>query len=143
VRDVVARWMEQEPLALLPRHKVQGIDPLFAALARSGRRIAAWSDYPVRDKMTAMGLKADIEIWSGDENVNRPKPHPAGLEYIFRATGIKADRALVVGDRVDRDWAAANALSVPSLIRSRKPDRRAPTFRDYTDPVFAPLVMQA
>lgn len=140
VRDVVGRWIDRAPLTVLPRYKAQGIDRLFDVLRWSGRQIAAWSDYPVRAKLDVLGLAVDHDAWAGDDAVGRLKPDPAGLAHILDEAGVPASETLVIGDRFDRDWAGASALGVRTLIRSRRPDPRSPTFTHYGDPLFAPLL---
>lgn len=140
VRDVVGRWIHCAPLKVLPRYKAHGIDRLFDVLRWSGRRIAAWSDYPVRAKLAALGLSVDHDVWAGEAGVGRLKPHPAGLAHILDRAGVPASETLVIGDRFDRDWAGAKALGVRTLIRSRRLDPRSPTFTQYSDPLFAPLL---
>ncbi len=137
VRRIVADWIDTRPLGKLPGFKAPGIDALFAALRRSGRAIAIWSDYPVDDKLAALGLEADHHIWSGSEGVGRLKPHPAGLARLLEQAGHGADDTLMIGDRFDRDWEAAAAIGARTLIRSTRQDPRSPTFRDYHDPLFS------
>ncbi|MBO9518181.1 MAG: HAD family hydrolase [Porphyrobacter sp.] len=143
VRTVVERWIEQEPLSRLRRRRTRGASELFAALRRNGRTIAAWSDYPVEPKLSMLELQADLSVCSSDPAVNRFKPDPAGLQLILDRTATSPEEALVVGDRFDRDWEAARAISVPTLIRSFRKNDRSPTFRDFRDRVFAPVLAEA
>lgn len=142
VRALVEEWIERRPLAHLPRYKAQGIDALFAALRATGRRIAIWSDYPVHAKLAALGLQADHVLWSGDRGVGRLKPDPAGLLALLEAAGATPEETLVIGDRKDRDAAAAAAIGVRALIRSPRPQGHA-MFRRFDDPAFAPVLAEA
>lgn len=143
VRTVVERWIEREPLSRLKRRRTRGASELFTALRRNGRTIAAWSDYPVEPKLTMLELKADLAVCSSDPAINRFKPDPAGLQLILDRTATLPEEAIVVGDRFDRDWEAARAISVPTLIRSFRKNGRSPTFRDFRDQVFAPILAEA
>lgn len=140
VRETIDDWMHDRPLKVLKKHRPAGLQSVFRALSASGRKIAVWSDYPVQKKLASLGLQADLEVWTGDGNVSRPKPHPQGLSFVLETLGFQPQEALLIGDRFDRDWQAAKAWSVPALIRSKKRDRRAPTFWNYTDPIFEPLL---
>ena len=140
VRKTIEDWMHRRPLPLLLRHRAAGVAELFDRLRTSGRRIAVWSDYPVRRKLAALGLAADFELWAGQPLMPRPKPDAEGLREILFAMQARPQESLVIGDRFDRDWAAAQRSAIPTLMRSRKPDPRAPTFWRYTDPVFAPIL---
>lgn len=136
VRAIVEEWIECRPLALLPRFKTRGIDRLFAALRETGRRIGVWSDYPVTDKLAALGLHADYEAWAGDEGVGRLKPDPAGLRSLLVQAGMTERETLLIGDRFDRDAASAAAIGARCLIRSQRHVPLLPTFRAYDDPIF-------
>lgn len=143
VSRTVDQWMQERPLALLRRHRVEGLGRVVDALRASGRKIAVWSDYPVTRKLASLGIEADMEAWTGDGTVQQPKPDPQGLHRIIATLQARPRNTLVIGDRFDRDWQAARSLNVPALMRSRRPDMRAPTFWRYTDPVFAPLLSGA
>jgi phosphoglycolate phosphatase/putative hydrolase of the HAD superfamily len=143
VRTIVERWIEQEPLSRLRRRRTPGACELFAALRKKGRTIAAWSDYPVESKLSKLELTADIAVCSSDPAVNRFKPDPAGLQLILDRTATSPQQAIVVGDRFDRDWEAARSISVPTLIRSFRSNDRSPTFRDFRDRVFAPILSES
>ena len=133
VRTVVARWMEQLPLAYLARTAVAGAAGLFDQLRRANVRVAVWSDYPVRRKLEVLGLKADIVLAATDPELGRLKPDPYGLAMIMDSAGVDACETLMVGDRHERDGAASRALGVDFLHRS---DRTRPgtlkTVRDFT-----------
>jgi FMN phosphatase YigB (HAD superfamily) len=143
VRHLVADWIDHRPLAKMSRYRAHGVAELFDCLRRTGRQLAAWSDYPVSDKLEALGLKVDLQTWSGEEGVAALKPNPAGLAQLLDRAGREAGETLMVGDRFDRDWEGAAAIGVSAIIRSRRADRRAPTFRDYRDPLFAPVLAEA
>lgn len=137
VRALVEEWMERRPLPHLPRFRARGVDRLFRAIRSSGRLLAVWSDYPVEAKLQALELDADFVIWSGEDGVGRLKPDPSGLGALMDRAGVGPRHTLVIGDRVDRDGAAAHAIGAPALIRSSHATRGGmPTFRTYDDPVF-------
>lgn len=140
VRETVNQWMHIRPLPLLAKYRAQGIETVFHRLRASGRKIVIWSDYPVTEKLASLGLQAQACVWTGDGVVEQPKPDPQGLEHILQVAQVEPHQTLMIGDRFDRDFAPAAALSVPTLMRSRKRDERSPTFWRYTDPVFAPLL---
>lgn len=139
VQRLAAEWLEERPLALLAAARYRHVDTLFAGLREAGKRIAVFSDYPAAAKLRAMGLQADAVVCASDPDVARLKPDPLGLQALIRRFGVPPQRALMVGDRFDRDAAAAQRAGVRPLIRS---DRRHPdfdTFRRYDDPVFRPV----
>lgn len=140
VRALVHDWMERRPLPLLARCRNAGVDRLFEALHAAGRRVAVLSDYPAHAKLDALGLRADPVVCAHDAQVARLKPDPRGLHAILAATGVPARRALMIGDRFDRDAAAAQRAGVRALVRSRQAQAGVPTFRCFDDAVFRPLL---
>ncbi len=140
VRALTDEWMEQRPLPLLAACRYAHVAEVFAGLRAAGKRIAAFSDYPAVAKLAALGLRADVVVCATDAGIARLKPDPAGLLAILRQTGVAPERALMIGDRFDRDAAAAERAGVRALIRSSRPHARWPTFRGYDDAFFGPLL---
>ena len=141
VRALTREWMERQPLPLLAGCRYPHLDALFAGLRGAGKRIAVFSDYPALDKLAALGLQAAPVVCATDAAVARLKPDPAGLLDILRQTGVDARRALMIGDRFDRDAVAASRAGMRALIRSGRPHPDHGTFRAYDDPVFQPLLV--
>ena len=140
VRALTDEWMEQRPLPLLAACRYAQVAELFAGLRAAGKQVAAFSDYPAVAKLAALGLAADPVVCATDAGIERLKPHPAGLLAILRQTGVAPQRALMVGDRFDRDAAAAGRAGMRALIRSSQSHAQWATFQAYDDPVFQPLL---
>lgn len=140
VRAIVEEWIERRPLRHLSRYRYPGILSLFDALSRAGKKLAILSDYPADTKLSALGLKADIVADATAPEIGRLKPHPAGLHHILSSTGVSPQRALMIGDRDDRDGEAARRAGVRVLIRSSRANDAADHFRTYTDALFQPLL---
>ena len=140
VRALTDEWMEQRPLPLLAACRYAHVAEVFAGLRAAGKRVAAFSDYPAVAKLAALGLRADVVVCATDPGIARLKPDPAGLLAILKQTGVAPERALMIGDRFDRDAVAAARAGMRALIRSRRPHARWATFRAYDDVVFQPLL---
>jgi FMN phosphatase YigB (HAD superfamily) len=140
VRMVVTEWIEQRPLALLAACLRPGVPALFEAITRAGKRIAIFSDYPATDKLAALGLAADFVVAATDADVGRPKPDVAGLVKLLRLARVEPHQAVLIGDRVDRDWAAATRASMRALILSQDAPRHVESFASYADARFQPLL---
>ncbi|MDB5743674.1 MAG: Haloacid dehalogenase domain protein hydrolase [Polaromonas sp.] len=140
VRLLTTDWLEQRPLPLLARCRYPHLDALFAGLRAAGKQIAVFSDYPAQGKLAALGLQAEPIVCATDARIARLKPDPKGLLAILRETGVPAQRALMIGDRFDRDALAASRAGVRALIRARKPHPQFATFRAYDDVVFQPML---
>lgn len=121
VEAVVREWMHERPLRHLRAARRPGAAELFAALRAGGRKIGVLSDYPTSAKLAALGLECDAELGAEDPEIDRFKPHPAGLELLLRRLEIEPRAALVVGDRDERDGECARRLGCPYLVLARRP----------------------
>lgn len=118
VRACVARWMEREPLAFLPRAiRPDAVNALRLAKQR-GLLLGVVSDYPADAKLKALGIGDlfDIVVCAEDANVQRFKPNPRGIEVALHRLGVSRDQAVYVGDRIDVDAAAAFNAGVRCII---------------------------
>ena len=140
VRALVAEWIEQRPLPVLAPCRYPHVDRLFAGLRAAGKQVAVLSDYPAAQKLGALGLQAHPVVCATDADIATLKPNPAGLHAILQRTGVPATRALMIGDRVDRDAEVAWRAGVQPLIRRSRPHPKVATFRRFDDPVFQPLL---
>jgi FMN phosphatase YigB (HAD superfamily) len=134
VDDIVAKWIEQEPLLYLRSCAYSGLQQLFAGIRQSGRTIGILSDYGASAKLSALGLTADRIVIASD--VGMLKPHPRGLETLIASESVTPAQTLVIGDRVERDGAAARRAGAKALILSSQPIDGWMTFRAYEDPIF-------
>jgi len=139
VRAIVAEWMERRPIAHIRACRYPNVVELFKALNRKGKTIGIFSDYPARDKLNAMELRANHVVAAGDANVGILKPHPRGLEVLMKAAGTNPAETIFIGDRIDRDGAAAHRAGATALIRSARPLDGWLHFPTYSDALFAPL----
>ena len=138
VAAIVGDWMEERPLRHLLRCRFAAIDEFFDHLRGSGKQIAVFSDYPVRDKLGALNLTADLIAGATEPEIDRLKPHPAGLESLLGRAGVTPAQCLMIGDREDRDGACARNAGVRYLIKTRSP--QAPHhFRRYPELLPAPV----
>jgi phosphoglycolate phosphatase len=133
VRRLVSEWIELKPLPIIKSCRYPGVEELFGVLASANKLIAVFSDYPAQAKLTALGLKADIIVSATDVDIGRLKPDPTGLHKILKHSGTSPQRALMIGDRPDRDGEAARLAGVRALIRSRKPHEVFDTFRSFRE----------
>ena len=133
VREVVEEWFFRRPLPYLAKCRFPGVRRLFEKLASMGKRVAVLSDYPVAEKLAALGLVADIEVSGMDPEVDRLKPHPAGLQRVLDLAGAEPGECVLVGDREERDGASARRLGVPCLIKTSRPGAGPETFQAYRE----------
>lgn len=140
VTEIVREWIERKPNAHLAACRYPGLPELFDGIKRSGRSIGILSDYPVHDKLDALGLTADHITSAVDPDVDVMKPHPRGLQTVIGKARATAETTVLLGDRVERDGIAAQRLGVRALIRSPKPITGWQTYASYNDALFAPFL---
>jgi len=140
VLATVTEWIERRPIPYLTGSRYPGLVELFAGLRRKGIRIGVLSDYPAHAKLAALGLGADHVVSAGDDGVGFLKPHTRGLEVLMAAAGVRAEAALFIGDRADRDGLVARRMGVRALIRSSRRIKGWQTFPSFEAPLFAPLL---
>lgn len=122
VAPVIHRWMEREPLRLLPGCTPRSLKPLLELARKRGIKMGVLSDYPARDKLAALGMEAffSVVVCAQDADVQTFKPSPRGLQLVLRRLGVANRNALYIGDRADVDVATARNADVPCLILGHK-----------------------
>jgi phosphoglycolate phosphatase/putative hydrolase of the HAD superfamily len=118
IKHHVNRWMENEPLEILDKVKYPYSDLFFREAKTKGYRLAALSDYPLKNKLEALGWEHvfDIQMSSMDSNINRLKPDPVGIIHIMKQFGLNADEVIYIGDRHDIDTETASNAGVDCII---------------------------
>src|SRR5205823_9772388 len=81
VERTIVEWMFRRPLKYLRYCRRRGLVAFLSRLRRDGIAAGVLSDYPVRDKLAALGVcdRFSIAICTTDPEVNALKPHPAGF----------------------------------------------------------------
>jgi hypothetical protein len=79
VRSTAANLLERRPLRHLMRYQFPHLTDLFLGLRKHKEKIGILSDYPARDNLEAMELKADFMVCTTDEDVGVLIPHANGL----------------------------------------------------------------
>lgn len=115
VEEAVRLWIYERPLPYLRKHRVPGIDLWMRQLREAGVKLAVYSEYPAYDKLKALELEVDAVVSSVDPDVDAFKPSPKGVEVALARLGVAPERALFVGDRLDRDRPCAEAAGVEFL----------------------------
>jgi HAD superfamily hydrolase (TIGR01549 family) len=110
-------------------HLVQpfdGMRDMLVTLRGRGLKLALWTG---RDRTTTEAIMSAHElavffdaVICGDD-LPTHKPHPGGLEEIFRSLSVSADQAFLVGD-ADADVLGGSAAGVKTLLirHAREPD---------------------
>lgn len=124
VKNAVEFFMMKAPLSLLPAYADNAVIDVIRELRNRGKRVVVYSDYPVEDKLKALGAQVDGCYTSGDENIGVMKPDKRGIEVILSDTGIASSDAVMIGDRYEKDALCAIANDVDYIVLSSKKSKR-------------------
>ena len=132
VEATVSEWIYRRPLKHLRRCRRRGFARFLASLRKHAIAAGAFSDYPVKEKLAALGVAShfSVSLSATDPEVNAFKPHARGFLRACELFGVPPGEVLYVGDRVDVDagGAAASGMSCAILSRGgRTGDRLRPS----------------
>lgn len=113
VEKIITHWMHRQPLRHLPSVTYPSARKVLSYLKEQNITTVAYSDFPAKEKIATMGLQFDKIFSAHDPEINRLKPHAAGLNHILTTLQVPAERCLMVGDREDRDGEAARRTGMP------------------------------
>lgn len=118
VERLVEEWMVRRPLPRVARHVRRGLRELLTAAERRGLHAGVLSDYPVEEKLVALGLREhfDFTACTSDPAIDAPKPAPAGFHAACDLWGVPPEQVLYVGDREEVDRAGATAAGMPCVL---------------------------
>ena len=116
VREAVETWIYDKPLKYIRACRDEGAARLFSLLKEKGIGCYIFSDYPIEEKLEALGLEADGCYAATDKRLGVLKPDPRGLELIMEDTGFKPGDLLMIGDRDSKDGEAARRAGCDYLI---------------------------
>jgi FMN phosphatase YigB (HAD superfamily) len=133
VETIVKEWMFERPLRHLRACRYGGVAEVFARLKETGRTVAAFSDYPATKKLQALELEADLVVTAMDPEVDRFKPHPAGLLQVMEQARAAPVEVLLIGDRDERDGECGRRAGSPCLLKVASAPASPGTFADYRE----------
>ena len=121
VRGIIRKWMFTDPMDVVRECRDEVLLRIMERLLSEGKRICIYSDYPTEDKCQALGLGTGIaQYYCGKDGIRTLKPNPSALFYILNEySDIRKSSVIMVGDRADRDKAAADNAGIDSLILAR------------------------
>lgn len=131
VETIVEEWMFERPLRHLRACRYEGVAEVFSRLKETGRAVAAFSDYPAAKKLRALELETDLVVTAMDPEVDRLKPHPAGLLQVMELARAEPTQVLLIGDRDERDGECARRAGSPCLLKVAGAATSPGTFTDY------------
>ena len=114
----LAMW--PDPALIRPR-LFDGVLETLEALRSRGVRLAAVTNRShgaavLAAELAHHGIDGAFEAVVVAADIGWRKPHPAMVEHALDALGVASERAVMVGDRADRDVEGARAVGVTSVL---------------------------
>lgn len=107
LKAAIQRWMFKEPLDAIAAHPRKNVISLLRRRQAEGKRIIIYSDYAAEEKLAALCLTPDAVYYPGTMGMTEMKPSRKCMELILSREGIRADQAVMVGDRPEKDGKSA------------------------------------
>lgn len=111
---VIREWMIDRPLKYIKMFKDEELLAILQTAAMSKKKLIVYSDYPVREKLSALNFNPDYAFSA--EDVGSLKPDPTGLWKKLRESKVNIERCLVIGDRYEKDGILAEKMGVDCII---------------------------
>ena len=121
IERVVVEWIHQRPLKYLRLCRRRGIEAFLTFLESKGIQVGVFSDYPVLDKLQALGLaeRMSLALSATDPEINAFKPHPKGFLHACALWGLPPAEVLYIGDRREVDAVGAANAGMPCVLLGR------------------------
>lgn len=116
VKKTVDFWINKRPLEYIRRCLRPKIKELIDRASSLGLILVYFSDYDPEPKVRRLGLKYDYFFNASSKQIDALKPSPKGVEYILQQLSLRAEDCLMIGDRQDKDGAAAIAAGLEYFI---------------------------
>lgn len=141
VLESARRWLVEEPLRFISRHRYEGVPGILSELVNKGIHLGVVSDYSPTAKLRAMGIEAlfEVIVSAQDPEVQRFKPDPLGIQVTLKRMGVSANQALYVGDRSKIDGIAAGRARVAFRLIGDSRSNGARSFRELGNLVLGHL----
>jgi HAD superfamily hydrolase (TIGR01549 family) len=126
IESVVIEWIHQRPLKYLRLCRRRGLEAFLTFLESKGIQVGVFSDYPVLDKLQALGLvgRMSLTLCATDPEINAFKPHPKGFLHACALWGLPPAEVLYIGDRPEVDAAGAANAGMPCALLGAGAHRR-------------------
>lgn len=120
--SIIHEWMVKRPCPYITKHKDEELIRRLTTAQRAGTLIIVYSDYPVKEKLSALGFSSDFAYCS--EDIGALKPEADGLKKVLAENNIIPERCLVIGDREEKDGALAANLGADVIILPKTSSER-------------------
>jgi len=117
VQTMINEWMVEKPLPFVRLFRDRRLIADMEWARQHGIMLIVLSDYPVAEKLTALGFRPD-SAYSAQE-LGCLKPCPDGLLRVLKDLGLTPQDCLLIGDRVDKDGRLAENIGMDYVILPR------------------------
>jgi len=131
VHSVIQKWIYDNPLDAVAKSKDEKLSQIIARLENAGKRVVIFSDYPVEDKLRALGIKADGKYCSAMNPIEELKPSSKGIDIILNDFSVRKEDAIMIGDRMSKDGECAKGAGVDYLILDKSASKRDVIYKGY------------
>jgi HAD superfamily hydrolase (TIGR01549 family) len=118
IESAVAEWIYQRPLKYLRLRRRRGLEAFLTFLEKQGVQVGVFSDYPVLDKLQALGCseRMSLTLCATDVDINAFKPHPKGFWHACALWGLSPGEVIYIGDRPEVDAVGAAHAGMPCAL---------------------------
>ena len=133
IKEIVEEWIMTRPLRFLRIFRRPGIEVFLQRCKDHGIQIGAFSDYPTREKVEALGLSPwfNLHLCSTDPEINIFKPSPEGILLACKTWRLTPEELMYVGDHAHIDGVAAAAAGARFVLVGHSQDCRHFAVRDF------------
>ena len=117
VQSAIHVWMVEKTLPFVRLFRDRRLIADMERVSRQGIMLIVLSDYPVTEKLTAIGFRPDA-AYSARE-LGCLKPCPDGLRQVINDLELTPDDCLLIGDRRDKDGLLAENIGMDYVILPR------------------------
>jgi len=117
VQSIIHVWMVEKSLPFVRLFRDRRLIADMERASQSGIKLIVLSDYPVAEKLTALGFQPDA-AYSALE-LGCLKPCPDGLRRVLKDLELTPEDCLFVGDRMDKDGRLAENIDMDYVILPR------------------------
>ena len=127
--SIIHEWMVDRPCGYVTKNKDRVLIRILTALRKTGTIIIVYSDYPVKEKLSALVFVPDMAYRS--EDIGSLKPDPKGLKQVLRDKNIVSACCLVIGDREEKDGVLAANLGADAIILPKSSTEREKIYQEF------------
>jgi FMN phosphatase YigB (HAD superfamily) len=117
VQSMIYMWMVKKPLPFVRLFRDRRLLADMERARRHGIMLIVLSDYPVIEKLTALGFYPDA-AYSAQE-LDCLKPCPDGLRRVLKDFELTPVDCLLIGDRMNKDGQLAENIGMDYVILPR------------------------